>query len=136
MVQGFFFHNWFERILHTMDKRTTFAKAEADLGGAISHEWIGELLLRKSDMPKDLVRAVGLHHALGERPSPLTALIHVADGIAKEMGLGMIKDEATQNNRSALSVLSLRREDARNLSKNYASLVKGEVRRLVKQCMS
>lgn len=136
VVQGFFFHDWFERILCTMDAKTSFSKAETDLGGAISHEWIGELILRKSDMPSDLVRAVGLHHVLGERPSLLTSLIHVADGITKETGMGMIEDEAVDYDRKALGVLKMRREDARNASKNYASDIKGEVRRLVKECMS
>ncbi|MDP6015440.1 MAG: HDOD domain-containing protein [Candidatus Latescibacteria bacterium] len=136
VVQGFFFHDWFERILRTMDSKTSFAKAEADLGGAISHEWIGELLLRRSDMPNDLMRAVGLHHVLGERPSPLASLVHAADGIAKEMGMGLVEDEAVEYNRAALSVLQLKRDDVRKLSKSYASLVKGEVRRLVKECMS
>ena len=136
VVQGFFFHDWFERILRGVDNKTSFAKAETDLGGAISHEWIGELVLRKSDMPSDLIRAVGLHHVLGERPSPLTSLIHVADCITKELGLGMIEDEAVDYDRRALGVLKLRREDARNLSKSYSGDVKNEVLRLVKECMS
>ncbi len=136
VVQGFFFHDWFERILRTMDSKTTFAKAEADLGGAISHEWIGELVLRKSDMPADLTRAVGLHHVVGERPAQLTALVHVADGMAKEMGLGLVEDEAVDYNRVALTVLEMSRDEARTASKKYAPLVKDEVRRLVKECMS
>jgi HD-like signal output (HDOD) protein len=119
-----------------MDDKTSFSKAESELRGAISHEWIGELLLRKSDMPNDLMRAVGLHHMVGEKPAPLTALVHVADGIAKEMGMGMVEGEAVDYNRRALQALNLKREDARNLSKNYASLVKEEVRRLVKECTS
>lgn len=136
VVQGFFFHDWFERIVRTMDSKTQFHQAESDLGGAISHEWIGELVLRKSDMPSEITRAVGLHHVLGERPAPLTALVHVADGIAHEMGLGLMEDEAVTYDRKALAVLQLKREDVRTMSKNYASLVKGEVRRLVKECMS
>lgn len=136
VVQGFFFSDWYERILRTMDDKTSFSKAESELGGAITHEWIGELLLRKSDMPSDLVRAVGLHHAVGERPSPLTALVHAADGMAKEMGLGIGEEEATEFDRKALAVLNLKRDDVRKMSKSYAGLVKGEVRRLVKECLS
>lgn len=135
VVQGFFFHDWFERIKHTMDGKTSFHKAEQDLGGAISHEWIGELLLRKSDMPSDLIRAVGLHHVVGEKPSPLTALIHVADGITKEMDLGLTEREPAEYDRNALAVLKLRREDAHRLGQSFAGLVKGEVQRLVKECM-
>lgn len=136
VVQGFFFHDWYERIVRTMDSKTSFHQAESDLGGAISHEWIGELVLRKSDMPSEITRAVGLHHVLGERPAPLTALVHVADAIAKEMGLGLIEDEAFAYDRKALAVLQLKREDVRNLSKSYAGLVKAEVGRLVKECMN
>ncbi|MBT6148022.1 MAG: hypothetical protein HOH74_21490, partial [Gemmatimonadetes bacterium] len=72
----------------------------------------------------------------GEKPALLTALVHVADGIAKEMGLGLVEDEAVDYNRTALTALHMKREDARALSKTYANLVKGEVRRLVKECMS
>jgi HD-like signal output (HDOD) protein len=136
VVQGFFFYDWFERILRTMDDKTTYSQAETDLGGAISHEWIGELLLRKSDMPSELTRAVGLHHVLGEKPALLTALVHTADGMAKEMGLGLLEHEAVEYDRKALGVLKMKREDARRSSKSYAPLVKDEVRRLVKECLS
>jgi HD-like signal output (HDOD) protein len=136
VVQGFFFPDWFDRIARTMDAKTSFHAAENDLGGAISHEWIGELLMRKSDMPSEIIRSVGLHHVLGEKPAPLTALVHVADGMTKEMGLGLAEDEPAAYDRKALEVLKLRREDVRKHSSNFASLVKNEVHRLVKECMS
>ena len=136
VVQGFFFPDWYERITRTMDAKTSFHQAEEDLGGAISHEWIGELLMRKSDMPSELMRAVGLHHVIGEKPSKLTALIHVADAVANSMGLGLMEDGAVDFDRTALAALKLKREDGRKMSTNYASLIKTEVQRLVKECLS
>jgi HD-like signal output (HDOD) protein len=136
VVQGFFFQDWFERIINNMGDKTTFSKAEGELGGAISHEWIGELVLRKSDMPSELVNAVGLHHVLGDKPEPMTALVHVADSITKELGLGLVEGESVEYNRTALQVLGMKRDDARNKSKEYADSVKEEVGRLVRDCMS
>lgn len=62
----------------------------------VSHEFIGELLLQKSNMPPELVAAVSLHHATCETPPPLAALTHVANNITKEIGLGYIEDEPVQ----------------------------------------
>jgi HD-like signal output (HDOD) protein len=136
VVQGFFFHDYYDRIVRTMDESTDFSQAEEELGGAITHEWIGELLLKKSDMPSNISRAVGLHHALGERPAPLTGLVHIADNMAKEMGLGLTEEEPANYDREVLKMFGLKRESTRKVVSNLSSMVKTEVRRLIKECMS
>ncbi len=136
VVQGFFFHDYYERIVRTMDAKTDFSMAEEELGGAITHEWIGELLLKKSDMPSNITRAVGLHHALGERPPALTGLVHIADNMAKEMGLGLTEEEPANYNRDVLKQFGMKRETVRKVVSNLSSMVKTEVRRLLKECMT
>ncbi|MBT4100102.1 MAG: HDOD domain-containing protein [Gemmatimonadetes bacterium] len=135
VVQGFFFSDYFERILRTMDEKTDFSQAEEELGGAITHEWIGELLLKKSDMPTHITRAVGLHHTLGERTAPLTGLVHIADNMAKEMGLGLREEEPANYDRDVLKMFGMKRESARKVVSDLSSMVKTEVRRLLKECM-
>lgn len=136
VVQGFFFHDYYDRILRTMDAKTDFSQAEEELGGAITHEWIGELLLKKSDMPNNISRAVGLHHVLGERTAPLTGLVHIADSMAKEMGLGLREEEPANYDRDVLKQFGLKRESTRKIVSNLSGIVKTEVRRLIKECMS
>ena len=138
MIQGFFFWEWFERIVRTMDSdKSTFHDAENELsGGMVSHEFIGELLLQKSNMPTELVAAVGLHHATGDTPSPLVALVHVANNITKEIGLGYIEDEPAQYTDGAFKALKIGPQIIRHLKAVMSDEVVGQVKQLVRQCMS
>ena len=138
LVQGFFFWDWFERILRTMQSdESSYHEAENELmGGMVSHEFIGELLLRKANMPNSLVRAIGLHHVTSETPGSLVSLIHVANGLVKEMGLGYLESETSDYTRHALDCLKIGRPDLRRLKDELGDTVTSEVTQLVKQCMS
>jgi len=136
LVQGFFYFEWFERILRQMDSSTPYHAAEAEMSAGIGHETIGSLLLEKSGLPTDMIDAVRLHHRPGESPAPLTALVHVADNIAKDIGLGYTDDEKGSYDRAALAALGLSREGVRKVSDALAELVTGEVQELVRQCMA
>jgi HD-like signal output (HDOD) protein len=138
LVQGFFFHEWFERILATMDENNcSFHAAEFTLAeGTVSHELIGDLLLRKSQMPRALTRAVRRHHVVGEPPAPLTCLVHVTNNMANEIGLGYTKSLVADYNRVALDKVKLRTSDVENLRNQYAESVVYRVKELVDQCMS
>lgn len=136
LVQGFFYYEWFERILRQMDGgKTPYHQAESEMSAGISHGTIGELLLEKSGMPAELNQAVGLHHTPGESPAPLVALVHVADNVTKDIGLGYVDGEKGDYSRPALAALGLSREGVRKLNDALGELVTGEVRALVKQCM-
>jgi HD-like signal output (HDOD) protein len=116
---------------------STFHDAENELsGGMVSHEFIGELLLQKSNMPPELVAAVGLHHATGETPPPLVALIHVANNITKEIGLGYIEDEPVQYTDGAFKALKIGPQIIRHLKAVMSEEVVAQVKQLVRQCMS
>jgi len=60
------------------------------------------------------------------------SLVHVADNVAKGMGLGYDGDEKPEFSRPALSELGLKRDDARKLTDALGERIVGEVRQLVK----
>ncbi len=67
----------------------SFRQAEVDLGDVASHQRVGQLLLN-SDMGENAVNAVGNHHELSD-PDDLLRLLHVADNLAKSVGLGTVR---------------------------------------------
>ena len=138
LIQGLFFWEWFERILDTVElDDCSFHAAESELiGGTVSHGFIGGLLLRKSQMPDSIVRAVRLHHIPGDAPEPLTSLVHVANNLTSEIGLGYPENAAIEYERPALDRIKLRIADVRRLKDRYGSTVVEEVKQLVDQCMS
>jgi HD-like signal output (HDOD) protein len=90
LVLGFFFWDWMLRILtHRAEKNCSFRQAEVDLGDVASHQRVGQLLLN-SDMGENAVNAVGNHHELSD-PDDLLRLLHVADNLAKSVGLGTVR---------------------------------------------
>ena len=137
LVQGFFYYQWVERIIRQMDGgKVPYYKAEAEMSAGINHSTVGQLLLEKSAMPPELIQAVRLHHTPGDSPSGLVALIHVADNIAKDIGLGYTEAEKGDYSRAALAALGLSREGVRKVSDALGELVTGEVKELVRQCMA
>lgn len=137
LVQGFFFWEWFERIVRsTDDGAISYYEAEREMGGLVTHEFIGELLIRKSQMSMELVSAVGLHHVTGESPGSLVSLVHVANSLAKEMGMGYFDKEPVDYSRPALDALELTRQGVRAVKDVLEEEVKGQVKELVKQCMN
>ena len=138
LIQGLFFWEWFERILDTMERDDcSFHRAETELiGGTVSHGFIGGLLMRKSQMPNSITHAVRLHHATGAAPEALTSLIHVADNLANEIGLGYTENVAVEYQRSALDRIKLSVTDVPRLKETYGPTVVEEVKQLVDQCMS
>ena len=72
----------------------------------------------------------------GDSPSPLVALVHVANGLAKELGLGYAESEPADYARPALDELKLTRQGVRGVKDALQDSVVSQVRELVKQCMS
>ena len=135
-VQGFFFYDWFERILETMDdEECSFYEAEKKLGDdMVTHDRLSEMVLQKAEMTEELVEAVGLHHQPGNTPSPLVALVHVADGMCAEMGFGYSVPD-TKYSRPALKVLGLTREAVRDLIEDLREPVGKELMDVLRQCL-
>ena len=92
--------------------------------------------MRKSQMSKELVAAVGLHAVAGDSPSPLVSLVHVANGLTKDLGLGYFEEDSPDYSRPALDALNVTRIDVRKLKKTLEESVVGQVKSLVRQCMN
>ena len=136
-VQGFFFYDWFERIIETMeDEECSFYAAENKLGdGMLTHDQISEMMMQKAEMPQELVDAVSLHHEPGEAPSPLLALVHVANGVCSEMGFGYNDSDTVNYDRGALKALGLKRQTVRDIVEELSAAVAKEVMDVVSQCL-
>ena len=137
-VMGFFFWDWFERIEETMEEEEcSFYEAENQLGdGLINHDQISEMLMQKAEMPEALVEAVGLHHEPGDSPSPLVALVHVADALCNEMGFGCNDcGGKVKYDRAALKTLGLSRETVAEMVETLREPVAKEIMEVVSQCL-
>ena len=136
-VMGFFFWDWFERIVETMeDEECSFYEAENQLGdGLINHDQISEMLMQKAEMPEALVEAVGLHHEPGEAPAPLVALIHVADALCNEMGFSYNDSSSVKYDRAALKTLGLNKETVAEMVETLREPVAKEIVEIVSQCL-
>ena len=136
-VQGFFFYDWFERVIETMDEEEcSFYDAETKLGdGMLAHDRISEMVLQKAELPEELIEAVALHHAPGEAPSTLLSLIHVANGMCSEMGFGYDDADSVKYHRPALKALGLKRESVRELVEALQEPVGKELMDIVSQCL-
>ena len=136
-VQGFFFYEWFERIIETMeDDECSFYEAEDKMGkGMVTHDRISEMVLQKAEMAEELVEAVSLHHSPGDAPSPLVALIHVANGVSSEIGFGYTDGSAVKYSRPALTALGLKRDTVREMVEALREPVTKEIMDVINQCL-
>lgn len=137
VVQGFFFYEWFERIVETMeDDECSFYEAETKLGdGLVTHDRISEMVMQKAEMPEELTDAVGLHHDPGDSPSALVALIHVANGVCSEIGFGYDDSSSIKYSRPALKALGLKRDTVKEMVEALREPVTKEVMDVVSQCL-
>lgn len=136
LVLGFFFWDWFAKVLSQMgNAHSQFRQAEIQLGDVTNHERIGQLLMINADMGEELAGSVGAHHTVGEDPTPLVCLIHVADNLCKDMGLGYGEEETGHYNPKALARLGLKKEDLESLRETLTADVGDEVTSMVAQCL-
>lgn len=86
-------------------------------------------------MGETLAGAVGNRHAPGEDPSALLCLIHMADNLCKELGLGYLAGDKGRYDAQVLAQLKLKRDDVVALRNTLAEDVKDEVKSLVDLCL-
>ena len=135
LVLGFFFWDWMSRILaHRTDKGGSFRQAEVALGDVASHQRVGQLMLLNSDMGEAAVTAVGHHHELPD-PDDLLRLLHVADNLAKSVGLGTLPGEEAEFDASALRALGLNAESLQKLQEDLEKDMVQEIRTVVANCL-
>ena len=136
LILGFFFWDWFERVHDTMTaKACGFRQAEVELGDFASHQQIGRLLILKENMGAKLAVAVGTHHEVGDEPSPLVSLVHLANNVCKDLGWGYQGDEAADYDPAVLSALNLSPDKVRALVDHLGETVIQEIVDMVDQCV-
>jgi hypothetical protein len=136
LVLGFFFWDWLERVqAHRAQKGESFRQAEADLGDVASHDRVGQLMLLNADMGEEAVAAVGLHHGAGEDPSDLLCLVHMANNLSKDLGLGYLPGEESEYAEGVLKKLGLDEGKLQGLRDSLAEDIVEEIRTVVSQCM-
>ena len=111
-----------------------FRKTETLMGDGASHEQIGQLLLVASGMGPELAIGVGRHHTVGKSPSSLVCLIHLANNLCRDLGLGYFEEEQGVYSKAVLNKLNLTREDVKSLQETLGDEIVGEVKELVGQC--
>ena len=103
----------FAQVLTRVAKgRLTFSDAEREVLGFDDAE-VGARLLERWNLPSTLVTAVRYHHAPSQAPeSPLAALVHVADTICLNLGIGLgVDGMAYTLDPNALAMLHLTEDD-------------------------
>lgn len=135
LVLGFFFWDWMSRILeHRAEKGCSFRQAEIDLGDVAGHQRVGQLMLLNSDMGEAAVRAVGHHHELPD-PDDLLRLLHVADNLAKSVGLGTLAGEEAEFDADALNELGLSSGRIEELCDDLQKEMVQEIKSVVATCL-
>lgn len=136
LVMGFFFWHHFELVLSRMaSEDISFREAEKGFGDAANHEYLGRLLLLTSSVGENLVEAVGTHHTTGNAPGSLVCLIHLANNISKDLGLGYLREERTEYSESVLKALDLTEEDVAELKEALGPAVAREIEEIVERCV-
>ena len=135
LALGFSFWPHFEDVLGQMDTAgCTFRGAEKKLCEAGNHEFLGRLLLLRSNVGEDLVEAVGTHHTTGPTPSDLTCLIHLANNLCKDFDKGYMPSESSVYSAEVLRHLGIGREEVRKLQQALGESIVEEIDELVDRC--
>ena len=137
LVLGVFFPWQFEQVQADLasSRQTSrdFRQAEARIGYPGLHEEVARLLLLKANAGSQLVDAVGAHHAHGEAPGDLACLLHLADNLGKDLGLGYLQQEQGKYSRAVLRKLDLTPQDLQDIKASLGGSVVAEVEDVVRR---
>ena len=134
LILGFFFWSHFAEVLEQMQQNNcSFRAAEIELGDVANHEYLGKLLLMKSKVGKQLVDAVGTHDIPNEDPSDLVCLVHLANELSKELGMGYLADERPDYNPIVLAKLNLQQHDIESIRDTLFANGAAEIREIVQR---
>ena len=135
LILGFFFWNYFEKVLGQMDGPTlSFRDAETRMGDTATHEQVGELLLIRTNMAQELVSAVANHSDPDPLPRPLVSLVHLGDQICKDLGLGYVHGERGDYSDSVLRALNVDRDRLDQLRDDLRENMVDEIMDVVDRC--
>jgi len=135
LVLGFFFWSYFQQVVGLAESnKMPFREAESHMASGVTHEQVGQLLLLRSGMPRDVVQAVKLHHRPESPPPPLVSLVHLADNLCKDMGMSYVPGERGQYSEAVLRSLQLSRSGLDQLRERLRRSVAGEIEELFERC--
>ena len=86
-------------------------------------------------MGPELATAVGNHHNVGDGPDDLRCLIHIANNLCKDLGLGYLEGERGQYNKEVLDTLGLEQSNIGLIRASLADELVGEIKSMVEQCL-
>ena len=137
VVLGFFYWGYFEQLLtHMASEQTDFRTAEAALGDMGSHEEVGRLLLLKAKVHDELVSVISHHHQPAANPGSLIFLLHLADNLSKDLGMGYGLEEKGQYDEVVLQGLEVDSAKLEELKESLGPTMEQEISELVDQYMS
>ncbi|MFC1525683.1 HDOD domain-containing protein [Candidatus Latescibacterota bacterium] len=135
LLLGFLSWDYFDEVLgRAATQRQSFGRAEEQLGHCVTHEYLGKLLLLGAGASEEVAAAVGAHDTTGVEPSDLAALVHVANNLCKDMGLGYLPQERADYLTSALQTLNTTAEEMGSLAESLGDEMTAEIRELVDEC--
>jgi HD-like signal output (HDOD) protein len=136
LTLGFFFWSYFDRLQRLVGEADiSFREAEVRLGDAATHEQVGQLLLIRAGLGRELVSAVGSHHDPGVLPGPLACLVHLANGLCQDLGKGYTADERGVYSPSVLQATALDESGLERLREDLSGAVAQDLEDLVSRCM-
>ena len=136
LVLGFFAWDYFQEVLDRVASQDMwFRQAEERLGHEVTHEYLGQLLLLQANAGPELAEAVGSHNLPGRNPAPLVCLIHVANNLCKELGLGYLPSETATYRSSVLTTLRMTQDDMADLRSRLATDVTAQIQDLTGRCL-
>jgi HD-like signal output (HDOD) protein len=135
LLLGFFFWGHFEEVLKQMTaERSTFREAEKELGDVGNHEYLAQILLLRSNATKEVVETVGKHHTTGPAPTSLVCLVHVANNLCTELGLGYLPDEPARYSETVLANLRATPEEMYRLRELLGKPMVLQIKEIVNRC--
>ena len=135
LILGFFFWSYFQRLEQMMIGTTiTFREAEARLGDIITHQQVGQLLLMRATMGEQVVKVAANHNDIGPLPSGLQCLVHLADNLTKDFGLGYLSHERGHYEPAVLRAVNLDVEGLEALRLSLGHTVVAEITEVVDRC--
>ena len=137
LVLGFFFWDHFESVIgQAVKEQSSFLQAEHVLGDTIDHQYVGQLLALKSNLGSELTECIQSHDDPGTSPNALTCLLHIANNLGKDWGLGYLPEEQGVYSPSALQALGLTEEGVREIKESIGDTIVFEIKELVQRCLS
>ena len=137
LILGFFFWSYFERVQQLVDASGIgFREAEDRLGDTVTHAQVGQLLLLRASMDRELVQAVGAHHEPEQLPPPLVCMVHLANNLCKDLGMGYHQGECGQYSPSVLQAAGLTEEGSlERLRERLKNAINSDVEELIGRCL-